>query len=741
MRIRIIQRSLLVLLLVAAALAGLRPAGVLAASQAVYDDALTAGWQNFSWATVNMAADSPVQAGTKSIAVTFGAWQGLYLGHAGMSTTGYTNVRFFIHGGSAGGQKLQLYAIRSTDSSGQHGPAVAIAAPAANTWREVLVPLSSLGAANSTLTGLVWQDTSGGSQPVLYIDTISLASNESPNGPVVTNQGLKPNAAPNDGATKVVVTAQLSDPQGLSDIASVTLDASAVGRGSVTMRDDGRSNDAAAGDGRFGAVFTIPTTAAAGEYTLLVNATDRAGNSANKPLGAFVVLGRPGGSIPASLPQKLGLGTNQWSDQDTTKDWQVNSRLPWNYAYQYITYEWYSDPTHWSGTLKRFVEHSWKNNYIPVVSVYMMLSVPPATGEGSTQYVQKLQNASTVQTYLAALQLAASEAKGTKPVIFQLEPDFYGYMQQYNYANGRTNPDDPSTIAVALNVSGYPNNLAGFGKRMVDVVRQTAPNVLVAPHASMWATNQDPNNVTAAQASDIGRRVATFMNAMGGSQADLFTVEWSDRDAGSGLRPWWDDTNVNLPRFSRAILWENALSAAAGKRLILWQVPSGNMNLDNTCNRYKDNKAAYVFTHMRELFDAGVSAVLFGGGASCMTQPSTDGGFIQAQSDVVYKLPAAVTGVSAQNSGTTTALVRWNENSEPDIWGYRVTYQLSTGGVATTIDVGRSNATTLLLPSAGIWRITVAAYDALGQTGALSVAANITTSAAAHQVFVPVALR
>ncbi|HEU4325046.1 MAG TPA: hypothetical protein VFS21_18035, partial [Roseiflexaceae bacterium] len=239
MRIRIVQRSLLALLLVAAVLAGLRPFAAQAATQAIYEDALAAGWQNYSWATVNLTASTPAQAGTKSIAVTFGAWQGLYLGHAGISTAGYTNVRFFIHGGSVGGQKLQLYAIRSTDASGQHGPAVTIAAPAANAWREVLVPLSSLGAANSTVTGLVWQDASGGSQPALYIDTVGLASSESASGPVLASAGLRPNAAPNDGATKVVVSAQISDPQGLSDIASVTLDATALGRGSVAMRDDG----------------------------------------------------------------------------------------------------------------------------------------------------------------------------------------------------------------------------------------------------------------------------------------------------------------------------------------------------------------------------------------------------------------------------------------------------------------------------------------------------------------------
>jgi len=49
----------------------------------------------------------------------------------------------------------------------------------------------------------------------------------------------------------------------------------------------------------------------------------------------------------------------------------------------------------------------------------------------------------------------------------------------------------------------------------------------------------------------------------------------------------------------RAVLWENALSTAGGKRLVLWQVPAGNMNLDNTCDHYQDNRAAYAFRHPR----------------------------------------------------------------------------------------------------------------------------------------------
>ena len=35
----------------------------------------------------------------------------------------------------------------------------------------------------------------------------------------------------------------------------------------------------------------------------------------------------------------------------------------------------------------------------------------------------------------------------------------------------------------------------------------------------------------------MGQRTAAFIDAMGGAQADLLVVEWSDRDAGSGLAP------------------------------------------------------------------------------------------------------------------------------------------------------------------------------------------------------------
>jgi hypothetical protein len=715
-----------------------RPA--LAAEQVIYADGLAPSWQNYSWANVNLAATSPVHGGSNSIAVTYGAWEGLYLGYPALSTQGYTRLRFWIHGGSAGSQQVNVYAQRATDPPDSHGPEIGIPAPAAGAWSEVTIALADLGAANTTLTGLVWQDAIGASQPTLYIDDIALIDDASPDGPVLSGGMPRPSSAPADGLTTLVVRAAVADPQGVGDITSVTLDAAPLGRGSVAMRDDGRSNDGAAGDGVYGAALTVAPGTAPGEALLFATAQDAAGHRASLTLGAFAILAPAGGQIPAALPQQIAWGTNEWDEIDA-QDWQLQSGVPWQYVYQYITYGWEG----WGDTfVGRFVDQAWRKGYVPVISAYLMLDTPPACGEGGQCYAQKLQNPSTVSTYLASISEAARQAQGDKPVIFHLDPDFYGTMQQLSNQNDRpagVRPDDPSSYPVALNVAGYPNTLAGFGQRVVDVIHSQAPNALVAPHASMWATNGDPNLVTPEQTVQIAQRTAAFLNAMGGDRADLLFVEWSDRDSGSGLRPWWDDSNHDLPRPTRAVLWESALSQAAGKRLILWQMPSGNMSLDNTPTHYQDNRPAYAFSHPRDLFDAGVIAVLFGGGTAEMTQPSTDGGFIATQGAIAYAAPAAVSGLQSDGAAGPVAQLHWQENGEPDLWGYQLQYQPAGGGPLATFDARRANVAALLLPDAGSWDVSVAAYDAQGRLGPPSEPVRVTTTEAPRRVFLPLVRR
>jgi hypothetical protein len=705
----------------------------------IYVDALGAGWDNWSWATVNLADTSPVHGGSHSIAVTFGGWQGLYLHKAGLDTLGTTKLRFYLHGGGAGGQQMNVFFNLQVNGIDQNGPTVAVPPPPANSWEQVDVPLSTLNPTSATITGITWQSSSGSGQPTVYFDDISLTSDDNPNAPQITLASVFPRSLGGGGI--LVVKVHVSDPQGAGDVASVSLDGSPLGLSLVALKDDGRSNDGAASDGVYGATLVIPSGLASGERKLLITAVDHEANSASLPLGTVAVLDSPGGQIPASLPSRIGWGTNEWSETPG-QDWQVNSGVPWNYVYQYITWGWES----WGGSfVSRFVNQAWNKNYIPMVTVYNILGTPPTCGEGGSCYALKLRNASAVQAYLDSLARAAQEAQGVKPVIFNIEPDFYGYMQQLsNDAGNRpagVRADDPTSYPVALNKSGYPNTLAGFGRYLVDMIHSIAPNALVAPMASMWATNGDPQSVTDLTAMQMGQRTAAFIDAMGGGQADLLIVEWSDRDAGSGLRPWWDDSDQDTPRPTRAILWENALTRAAGKRAFLWQMPVGNMALNNTCDHYQDNRAAYAFSHPRDLMDAGVMGILFGGGASCMTSASTDGGFVASQGGIAYSNPATPAGLSAGVVSGVVVPLRWNENSEPDLWGYRVVYRLSPSDPWLTLDVGRRNSINLLLPQAGTWEIRVKAYDAMGKESGLSAMVQATTNVDPIKVMLPIVLR
>jgi hypothetical protein len=712
-----------------------------ALTRLVYDDALAPGWQDWSWVQdYNLAAAAPVHNGSHSIAVTFGAWEGLRLHKSSVDTLGTTHLRFYIHGGAAGGQSLVVYLDLDIGGSPETGPTITVLPPPANAWAEVLLPLSALNPAGATVTGIVWKAWSSASQPTLYIDDVALVSAEDPDAPQFSEGSLYPRSVPAGGSASLVVRARISDPQGAGDIAAVTLDASNLGVGSVSLHDNGRSNDGAASDGVYGAALSVASGTPPGEHFLLLTASDQVGHLAYLALGALNVLASPGGSIPSALPQRIGWGSNAWNE-DPSQDWQVNSGVPWDYVYQYITYGWET----WGGNfVGRFVDQAWDKGFVPMVVVYMFIGVPPDCGEGGACYAEKLQNATAVAAYLDSLERAAQEAAGSGTVIFNLEPDFYGYMQALSNAGDRppgVNPDDPASIPVALNKSGYANNLAGFGRYVVDMIHTTAPNALVAPMASTWATGSDPQVVSAPQAMQMASRAAAFIDAMGGAQADLLVVEWSDRDAGSGLRPWWNDTDQDTPRPTRAILWESALSRAAHKRLLLWQVPVGNMALDNTCEHYQDNRAAYAFAHPRDLFDAGVIGVLFGGGATCMTEVWTDGGFVAAQGAIAYTAPTTPGGLAITGSADPTVALRWDENDEPDLWGYRLLYRRIPDEAQYAINVGRRNAYTLLLPLSGNWELRVAAIDAMGIISLPSDPVVATITVDAKSIYLPILAR
>ncbi|MBI4317752.1 MAG: hypothetical protein HY675_04620 [Chloroflexi bacterium] len=160
---------------------GVKPAYAAGPTQAdkvlvVYADSLI-GWDELSWnSKVNYSSTAFVHSGKYAISFTNSVgWAALSITPVtDFDTTQYTGIRFYVNGGTAGNQKFGL----ALSQQGEYGPRVNIGdyaeggSIAANEWRLVDIPLSELDAEDSTITRLMLQDTTGATQPTVYLDDI-----------------------------------------------------------------------------------------------------------------------------------------------------------------------------------------------------------------------------------------------------------------------------------------------------------------------------------------------------------------------------------------------------------------------------------------------------------------------------------------------------------------------------------------------------------------------------------------
>lgn len=153
-------------------------AAVAQASLPIYTDSFINGFDDWSWAPRNVANPSPVHTGTQSISVSATAWQGISFHHADMATSTYQDFSFWAHGGTSGGQRLQVYA----ELSGVGQPEYVIPSPLlANTWQQFILPLNALGVANQTnLSRLNIQLRADGTTGTFYLDDVQLGANPPP---------------------------------------------------------------------------------------------------------------------------------------------------------------------------------------------------------------------------------------------------------------------------------------------------------------------------------------------------------------------------------------------------------------------------------------------------------------------------------------------------------------------------------------------------------------------------------
>jgi len=152
-------------------------AGATRADETVFAEALHGAWENWSWDTaVDFSATSPVHDGSRSMAISHNApWAGCYLHRNGnLSTSGISVLKFWAHGGTTGGTKQVTVGLINASGgvAGERGISFPL-----GTWTEFVLPLNTMGSPSS-ISGVVWQDLTGGGQPTFYIDTVILGEDD-----------------------------------------------------------------------------------------------------------------------------------------------------------------------------------------------------------------------------------------------------------------------------------------------------------------------------------------------------------------------------------------------------------------------------------------------------------------------------------------------------------------------------------------------------------------------------------
>jgi len=171
----------------------------------IYDEALRNGFVgDYSYGGgSDFSSTAQAHGGTHSVAFTGNDFNAVSFTNPGQSfaVSQYPVLHFWIHGGTSGGQTLELFACPDeTGTSCADAPLnsfVAGGAIAANQWREVTVPLAlpplSLGGSIGRID--LQNQTTPGAQPTLYIDDMSLVAAGGGTDPIFADGFDTPQAA------------------------------------------------------------------------------------------------------------------------------------------------------------------------------------------------------------------------------------------------------------------------------------------------------------------------------------------------------------------------------------------------------------------------------------------------------------------------------------------------------------------------------------------------------------------
>ncbi len=300
---------------------------------------------------------------------------------------------------------------------------------------------------------------------------------------------------------------------------------------------------------------------------------------------------------------------------------------------------WQDDAQPPGGYVRDFITSNQNNQYmsaarplLPMITYYEELQASEGDKQGKEGPAQlaALEGSALLTRYFNDWRFLLQQI-GDDVVLLHIEPDLWGYVEQ---ADTQSLPATKPPVATAnpTDCSGEPSTMTGFARCLIKMVRKYAPNAKVGLHASPWGTSMDvvANANLSLDVKAEAEQLADFLAGLGAQDGDYIVADVSDRDAGwdqmNGDDTWWDKTNATLPNFSQAFAWSKALAERLGMPVLWWQIPVGNEGLNDTYQKYRDNRVDYLLTHMDEVQAAHITGLFFGGGMSENTTPETDGG-------------------------------------------------------------------------------------------------------------------
>ena len=277
---------------------------------------------------------------------------------------------------------------------------------------------------------------------------------------------------------------------------------------------------------------------------------------------------------------------------------------------------------------------------VPHLTLYQMAT----NGDGN---IADINNVAFMTAYWSQVKLMYTEIASTnQPVLVNLEPDFWGYVQLQ--APG----GDPTKLAAQVSIqpecAALPNTAVGIAGCLLTLGRTYAPKAKIGIPPSFFG--------------ETSTSVGNFMKVIGAQNADFIVGQTSDRDAGcfeaalasgspsectnrGGGPFYWDENNQTLPNFTDNLSDYTTVRNILGNNLpiLYWQTPLGvpSSTAGGTTNHYRANQVHYMLTHASQYVNAGVFGMVFSGGATSQTSISTDGGQFKTFSSAYLANPVA----------------------------------------------------------------------------------------------------